>query len=132
MAKPAPGATIESQALAYGVLNIRRHLLFCPGPDCVDPARGEAAWSYLKKRLAELQLDQAPSHLFRTKVHCLRMCTRGPIAVVLPEGVWYHSADPPVIERILQEHILGGQVVKEFAFVESPLDAGIPLTQSDT
>ena len=56
---------------------------------------------------------------------------RGPIAVVLPEGVWYHSADPPVIERILQEHILGGQVVKEFIFAEQPLDACIPLTQNN-
>ena len=130
MAKPLPGATIESQAVAYGVPNIRRHLLLCPGPDCVDPARGEAAWSYLKKRLSELRLDQAPTHLFRTKVHCLRMCMRGPIAVVLPEGIWYHSADPPVIERILQEHILGGHVVKEFVFAEHPLDAGIPLAQN--
>ena len=131
MAKPAPGATIESQVVAYGVPNIRRHLLLCPGPDCVDPARGEAAWSYLKKRLSELRLEQAPTHLFRTKVHCLRMCMRGPIAVVLPEGVWYHSADPPVIERILQEHILGGHVVTEFTFAEQRLDAGISLAERD-
>jgi (2Fe-2S) ferredoxin len=131
MPKPAPGTTVDNQAVTYGVHKMHRHLLLCAGPECVPSDRGEAAWTYLKKRLAELRLDQAPTQLFRTKAHCLRMCTQGPIVVVQPDGVWYHSADPPVIERILQEHVLQGRVVREYAFAEAPLDGGIALRSQD-
>jgi (2Fe-2S) ferredoxin len=132
MAKPPPGTTAAQQAAGYGIVNMRRHLLLCAGPDCVESPRGEAAWGYLKKRLAELRLDQAPTYLFRTRCHCLRICTQGPIVVVQPDGVWYHSADPPVIERILQEHILSGCVVKEYVFAEQALDAGIGMKSSSS
>jgi (2Fe-2S) ferredoxin len=123
MSKPPPGTSPQQQALRYGVPVMRRHLLLCAGPDCVDPARGEAAWAFLKRRIAELHLDWAPTHLFRTRCHCLRICTAGPIAVVQPDGVWYHSADPPVLERVLQEHILQGRIVTEFVFADQPLGA---------
>jgi len=124
MAKPAPGATVTSQAEFYGIANMRRHILLCAGPDCVETPRGEIAWNYLKKRIAELGLERQPTAVFRTRCHCLRVCTGGPIAVVHPDGTWYHSADPPVIERILQEHVLGGRVVSENLIVRQPLQGG--------
>ena len=121
MAKPPPGTTELQQAKSYGIVNIRRHILLCAGPDCVDSRKGDEAWNYLKKRIAELALDRAPTCLYRTRCQCLRVCTNGPIAVVYPDGAWYHSADPPVLERILQEHILQGRPVREYIFVEQPL-----------
>lgn len=124
MGKPAPGTLPEQQAAAYGVPSMLRHVLFCAGPECVDAAAGDAAWGYLKKRIAELKLEGSPWHVFRTRCHCLRICTAGPILVVQPDGVWYRGATPEVIERILQEHLTGGRVVREQVFAQQPLEVG--------
>jgi (2Fe-2S) ferredoxin len=113
----------------YGVGRIRRHIFLCADqtePKCAPRERTLAAWEYLKRRLGELGLSsgerpESPGVVYRTKANCLRMCALGPIAVVYPEGVWYHSADPPVLERIIQEHLIGGRAVDDFAFAVNPL-----------
>jgi (2Fe-2S) ferredoxin len=107
---------------SLGIGRYGRHFFLCTAGTCADQAQADESWAYVKKRFKELGLTDGG--VYRTKVGCLRICRDGPIGLVYPEGTWYRQLTPANIERVVQQHLLGGKPVDDLVLAENPLPRG--------
>lgn len=115
---------LEAMAKKLGIGGYRRHVLICLGPTCCSEPEGAAAWEALKGQIKDHGLGTGANACYRTKVGCLRICCHGPTMVVYPEGTWYAGMTADRIPRLVQEHLIEGRPIEEWAFAENPIGEG--------
>jgi (2Fe-2S) ferredoxin len=100
-----------------------RHMFICIGPDCCSDKEGQRAWDHLKAAAAKVNKSKGAPKLYRTKVGCLRICEAGPTGVVYPDGTWYGCLTPANLDRVVEQHLIGGKEVEDLVIGRNPLPA---------
>ena len=139
-----PAERLDNISDALSIRRAQRHIFLCAdqtNPKCAPREETGELWRHLKRRLKELDVTSAPptwqgkldvaatpvpsgkGSVLRSKVDCLRICEQGCVAVVYPEGTWYAGLDIPKLDRIIDEHLIGGVPVDEYVFIVGDLSS---------
>lgn len=98
-----------------------RHVLVCGGTGCTSSGSAQI----IDTLTSELAKQGLTDKVQVVKTGCFGLCALGPIMIVYPEGTFYSMVKIEEIPRIVEEHLLGGNPVKEFLYKETVTDEGI-------
>lgn len=93
----------------------RSHVLICGGTGCTS----SGSISILEKFEQELEKNDLTKEVKLVKTGCFGLCEAGPIVIVYPEGAFYSHIKVEDVEKITEEHLLKGRIVKDLLFKES-------------
>lgn len=96
-----------------------------PKPSCVNP-QTQDLFQFLAQTLMQKGIMGTVQPI---RTSCMNRCNAGPIMLVEPGHTMYAGLDKAKIERIIDEHIIGGNVVQEYVIPEELWDA--PISPSD-
>ncbi len=90
-----------------------------PKPSCVSQQDPES--QQLFQYLAQKVMQEGIMGTVQTvRTACLNRCSFGPVMLVEPGHIMYTALTKEKIDRIIEEHIIGGNVVEDFV-IESEL-----------
>ena len=104
------------------IVDYARHLLVCTGRCCVaDGMDADRLGEVGHKLRAAGLLEDGALRIKPSRVDCLGACRSGPVMCVQPDGVWYWGVTPADLDRIIEDHLIGGRVVEDLVFHRGPV-----------
>ncbi len=67
----------------------------------------------VRKFMQEIDERDLSGEVMITNTGCFGICDRGPIIVIYPQGIWYGNVTVKDVERIVEQHIEEGTIVKD-------------------
>lgn len=117
-----PGRDITEKPAAIpdrsAIATQKRRVLVCMGGPCNDAASSNL-WQHLRAEQDRLKLRDIGDGMMSCKTSCLGPCNLAPVVQVWPEGTTYCGVDEAALDRIISEHILGGEPVADLLYPPS-------------
>lgn len=98
----------------------KRHMLVCTGPRCTTEGESETLFQSLAEKFKAAGIDKGALRVKRTRTSCFATCKSGPVMSIQPDGVWYYNVTEENLDRIISQHLVGGEPVEELIYHRGP------------
>ncbi|MGX6980028.1 NADH-ubiquinone oxidoreductase-F iron-sulfur binding region domain-containing protein [Vagococcus elongatus] len=89
-----------------------KEILVCAGTGCISSKSGDV----IQNLKDELEKHGLADKVRIVSTGCFGLCAQGPIAIVYPEGVFYHLVKPKDAKKIVEQHLIDGKPVEKLLY----------------